>query len=251
MFGYDSSITAKLYILNAFIAIQQIEKLELMNWILNFFTSSIGKKILMSLTGLFLTLFLVIHLIGNLQLLAGDGQAFNEYAHFMGHNPLIQTISIGNFFFILLHFFLAIGLTQQNKKSRQVAYANDNKSGHWTSRNMLVFGAIIFLFIIIHLSNFWYRAKFGSLPMVDYGNGPVKDLYNLVDAKFSNGFYVLFYVGSMLFIAFHLWHGFQSAFQTVGVNSSKYTPIIKGVGYGLSLLLCVGFAIIPLVMYIT
>jgi len=275
-----------------------------MGWIKSFFTSSIGRKIIMSLTGLFLTLFLVVHLIGNIQLLFNDGgEAFNIYANFMGHNPLIQTISIGNFAFIVMHFIMATALTLKNRKSRSVKYEATNKSGSWASRNMYIFGAVILVFIIIHLSNFWFIGKFGSvcesdiaaLPIecqnefkrlggkdllnsttlndcktafsslqntygadgsnyaickVDYGDGPVKDLYSVVQQKFSNPLYVLFYIACMLFIAFHLWHGFQSAFQTIGASHQKYTPVIRSAGYLFSVLLSLGFAIIPLVIFI-
>jgi len=275
-----------------------------MGWIKSFFTSSIGRKIIMSLTGLFLTLFLVVHLVGNIQLLFNDGgEAFNVYAHFMGHNPLIQTISIGNFAFIVLHFVMATALTLKNRKSRNVRYEASNKSGSWASRNMYIFGAVILVFIIIHLSNFWFVSKFGSvcesdvaalsmecqneyqrlggkdllnsttlndcktafsalqtkygndgnqfsICKIDYGDGPIKDLYSVVQQKFSNPLYAIFYIACMVFIAFHLWHGFQSAFQTIGASHQKYTPIIRSAGYLLSVLLSLGFAIIPLLIFI-
>ncbi len=221
-----------------------------MSWIKNFFSSSIGRKIIMSLTGLFLTLFLVVHLTGNIQLLFDDGgEAFNKYADFMGSNPLIQTIAIGNFFFIIVHFIDGILLTLRNRKARPVAYASTNKSSTWFSRNMLIFGAVIFVFILVHLSNFWYVSKFGSIETIKYGSTEVKNIYALAHAKFSNIIYVALYVGSMLFVAFHLWHGFQSAFQTIGLAHEKYTPIIKSAGYGLTILVCLGFAAIPLLIY--
>lgn len=221
-----------------------------MSWITSFFKSSIGSKILMAGSGLFLTLFLVVHLAGNLQLLSTNGQAFNEYANFMGHNPLIQIGSIVNFAIIILHFVVAIKLTLANRKSRPVKYAVTNKSSNWASRNMFIFGGIIFVFLLIHLSSFWFQGKFGTMAQVNYNGGPMmNDMYSLVQAKFAQPLYFVLYVGTMLFVAFHLWHGFQSAFQSIGIRHEKYTPIIKTIGYGITVLVALGFALIPTVIF--
>lgn len=222
-----------------------------MSWITSFFTSSIGGKILMAASGLFLTLFLIVHLSGNLQLLATDGRAFNEYANFMGHNPLIQAGAVVNFSIIILHFIMAIKLTLDNRKSRPVRYEVTNKSSSWASRNMFIFGGIIFVFLLIHLSSFWYQGKFGTMAQVNYEGGPMmNDMYSLVHAKFSQPLYLILYVGTMLFVAFHLWHGFQSAFQSIGIRHAKYTPIIKTVGYGITVLVALGFAAIPIIIFL-
>lgn len=220
-----------------------------MAWILRFFNSSIGRKIIMSLTGLFLTLFLITHLIGNLQLLAQDGgKSFNLYADFMGSNPLIQTVAKGNFLFILLHVVMAIVLTLNNRKSKgKTGVAN--KSSSWASRNMFLFGAVIFVFIIIHLYSFWYKAKYGELAMVTYDGQQVKDLYSLVIHKFSNPLFAGWYVAALLVIAFHLWHGFQSAWQTIGISSDKITPIIRAGGYLITVAVTIGFILIPVLLY--
>lgn len=223
-----------------------------MGWIASFFNSSIGRKIIMSLSGLFLTLFLVTHLTGNLQLLAQDGgKSFNEYAHFMAHNPFIQLVSWTNLLLIIpIHFIMATVMTLKNRKSKgKTGVAN--KSGSWASRNMYIFGAVIFVFLLIHLNAFWFKSKFtDTLAMVNYGSGEVKDLYSLVQHKFSNILYSGFYIASMLFIAFHLWHGFQSAWQTIGISSDKITPAIKSLGYFIAIAVSLGFAIIPLLMFL-
>jgi len=224
-----------------------------MNWILKFFTSSIGQKILMSLTGIFLILFLTVHLAGNLQLLFDStGEKFNVYADFMGHNPLIQFISIGNFSFILLHAIIGIFLWLGNKSAKGSTYAvKSTKTSSYSSRNMAWFGIIIFVFLILHLSNFWFKAKWpGLVDTISYGDVEVKNLYNLVVVKFSSLPYVIFYLISMVVVGLHLNHGFQSAFQTLGLNHKKYTPLIKGLGAAYSILIPFGFALIPIVFYI-
>lgn len=229
----------------------------MVNWFTRFIASSIGQKIIMSLTGLFLITFLLIHLIGNLQLISDDGgQAFNEYAYFMTHNPLIKTISYGLYFFILLHAFQGIALWRRNKSSRgDVGYAvKKNRVAGDNSRVSSVYmgalGTVILIFILIHMYQFWLQMKMGQTLMVSYAGGEeVKDLYTLVAAAFANPLYVVFYVVCMIFVAFHLWHGFQSAFQTLGLNHPKWTPLIKVVGKFYSVLVPLGFAIIPIYMY--
>ena len=209
----------------------------------------------MSLTGLFLIIFLVVHLAGNLQLLAGDeGKSFNLYAEFMTTNPIIQTISIALYISILLHAVQGWVLWRQNKVARgSSGYAMKITrvagTDSFPARNMAWLGTIIFVFIMIHLYQFWLQMKLDFLPYATYEGEKVKNLYAPVKAAFSNLGFVLFYIGSMFVIALHLDHGFQSAFQTLGVNHKKYTPFIKLVGKAYSILIPLGFAIIPIVMY--
>lgn len=222
-------------------------------------TSSIGKKIVVALTGLFLTLFLVVHLIGNLQLLKNDGgEAFNHYSEFMGHNPLIQTISKLNFAFILGHAFWGIYLAFKNRAARPTRYAV-NKPGansHWASRNMALLGTIVFVFIAIHLVNFYFTFHYSDIPTVDYRDAHsgelfrVKDYASVVQIGFQQLWIVAFYVIAMFALAFHLSHGIQSAFQTLGANNKEVSPTLKTIGYVLAYGLCALFAIIPVIMYI-
>ena len=207
----------------------------------------------MSLTGIFLILFLTVHLIGNLQLLAGDGgEKFNLYADFMGNNPIIQIISIGNFAFILLHAVMGIFLWLNNKASRGSRYAVQTTANTtFTSRNMAWFGIIIFVFLLIHLYQYWFKMKADWAENISYDGTEVKNLYALVAATFSSLPFVIFYVISMIVIGLHLNHGFQSAFQSLGLNHKKYTPIIKGLGTGYSIVIPFLFAIIPIVFYFT
>ena len=227
-----------------------------MSWLTQFFTSSIGRKLIMSLTGLFLILFLAVHLVGNLQLLANDGgESFNLYADFMTSNPLIKTISYGLYFFILLHAVQGLILWAKNRAARGgQGYAVKVNSAVNTNarvaRSMGWLGTIILVFILLHMYQFWLQMKMGAVEMVNYDGAEVKDLYTLVSAAFEDPTYVVIYVVSMIIIAFHLWHGFQSSFQTLGINHQKYTPFIHGLGKGYSILVPLGFAIIPILMFL-
>ncbi len=223
-----------------------------MSWLTETLTSTPGRKVIMAATGIFLILFLAVHLTGNLQLLKDDnGESFNIYAEFMSTNPLIQFVSKGNFFFILLHVVVSVFLTRKNQQARPVAYKVPVKSGtsSLSSRNMGILGTLILVFLIIHLKGFWYEMHFGAIPYKNYDGYEARDLYAVVDAAYSQWYWVLIYVVSMLAVAFHLSHGFQSAFQTLGINHVKYSPAIKFLGIAFSILVPAGFAVIPIVMF--
>jgi succinate dehydrogenase / fumarate reductase, cytochrome b subunit len=223
-----------------------------MNWFLKLLSSTIGRKLLMALTGLFIILFLVIHLIGNLQLLkADDGEAFNVYAEFMTTNPIIVTISYINYACILLHIVWALLLTIQNRKSRgSEGYAVVKNSSPWTSRNMGILGTFVLIFLVIHLQGFWYEMHWGGIPTVSYDGDEVKNLYATVNEAYSKVWYVGIYVFSMFMLAFHLWHGFISAFQTLGWNHKKYNPLIAFVGKTFAIVVPALFALIPIWMFL-
>ncbi len=223
-----------------------------MNWIVVFLKSSLGKKIIMSLTGLFLCLFLVVHLAGNLQLLKYDeGEAFNSYAYFMTHNPLITVISYGTYLFIFLHTIQGLVLYFQNRASRKKGYATKKSSGtSFSARNMALLGSFILLFLITHMGDFWYKMHMKYLPTVSYeGYENIQNLYIRVSLAFDQWWIVLFYVIGMIVLGFHLQHGFQSAFQTLGLNHKKYTPIIKGFGILFCIVLSAGFVSIPIIHF--
>jgi succinate dehydrogenase / fumarate reductase cytochrome b subunit len=222
-----------------------------MNWFTKALTSTIGRKVVVALTGLFLCLFLVVHLLGNLQLLANDGgKSFNTYAQFMANSPIIKTISIANFAFILLHIIQSTILTIKNRQARPIQYVVVDNRSSWASRNMGFLGTFILLFIVGHLSQFWWQAKFGTMPMVAIDGMQMKDLYLVVNEAFKNPIIVVLYALSMVFIGFHLSHGFQSAFQTLGLNHVKYTPVIQAIGLAFCILIPLGYAAIPVLMYL-
>jgi succinate dehydrogenase / fumarate reductase, cytochrome b subunit len=223
-----------------------------MKWFFDLFTSTLGRKLLMALTGLFLILFLAVHLSGNLQLLKDDGgKAFNVYAHFMTTNPVIKVISYGNYFFILLHVFLAIVLSGKNRKARGAeGYAvTSGKSSAWSSRNMGILGTFVFIFLVIHMRQFWGEMHWGGIATANYDGQEYKDLYRIVAFAFAQPVYVVFYILSMVALAFHLWHGFASAFQTLGLNHQKYNPIISFVGKAFAIIVPALFALIPIMMF--
>ena len=223
-----------------------------MNWFTRLLSSTLGRKLFMALTGLFLILFLIVHLIGNLQLLKTDeGRAFNVYAEFMTSNPVIVTISYVNYSCILIHVIWAILLTKRNREARGVeSYAIVKNSSPWTSRNMGILGTFILIFLVIHLKGFWYEMHWGGIAKANYDGREVKDLFAVVDMAYSNFWYVSVYVVSMAILAFHLWHGFSSAFQTLGLNHIKYNPLIKFVGQTFAILVPALFALIPIWMFL-
>jgi succinate dehydrogenase / fumarate reductase cytochrome b subunit len=208
----------------------------------------------MALTGLFLVLFLVGHLLGNMLLFAGDGgQAFNEYARFMTSTPTIQVLSLITYASIIIHVVYSIIITRKNRSARPLAYAVNTASANslWTSRNMGILGTIVLIFLVIHMKSFWYQMKFGVMPVVSYdGVGEIKDLYSIVAEAFAQWWYVALYVVAMFGLAFHLSHGFKSAFQTLGLTHKKYTPLIESVGFWFSVVVPTLFALMPIVMFI-
>lgn len=223
-----------------------------MKWFIDLFSSTLGRKVVMAFTGLFIILFLAVHLAGNLQLLKDDeGEAFNVYAYFMTHNPLIKTISYVNYALFLAHIAWAAALTLYNRKARgSERYAvTSSKSSLWSSRNMGILGTIILVFLVIHMRQFWGEMHFGSVPMKTYGEHNVKDLYSVCSLAFQNPLYVALYCISMVAIAFHLWHGFTSAFQTLGLNHMKYNPVINFVGKTFAVVVPALFALIPIMMF--
>jgi len=222
-----------------------------MRWIINLLTSSIGLKLVMSLTGLFLCTFLLAHLAGNLQLLYNDGgEAFNLYAKFMTGNPFIKFISYGLYTLILLHAVQGLVLASINKKSKGSKYAVSAKgNGSWASKNMALLGTLILFFLLIHMGDFWWAMKRNNLEYVTYDGVEVKNLYKKVQISFKEWYIVLAYMVGLFALALHLLHGFSSAFQTLGLRHKKYTPIIKGIGYIFSIIIPIAFAIIPIAIF--
>lgn len=226
-------------------------------WIINLLTSSIGKKLVMSLTGLFLVSFLVVHLLGNLQLLVNDnGYSFNTYAYFMTNNPVIKFISFGLYALILLHAVQGILLALANKKksgsnSASKYAVRTYTNGSWASKNMALLGTLILFFLFVHMGDFWLKMKLGRLDMITYDGyeHEVKDLYSRVNIAFSELWIVIVYLIGLLALAFHLIHGWGSAFQTLGLRHPKYTPLINGLGYAIAIIIPLAYAIIPIWSY--
>jgi succinate dehydrogenase / fumarate reductase cytochrome b subunit len=217
-----------------------------MGWFLKTFNYSVGKKLLMALTGFFLILFLFIHLFGNTFLYFGPDY-FNGYVHTLNETILVYFIRFIEIILVLgfgFHIWDGLRLWWQNRKARPIKYhikAKDPKST-WTSRNMIYSALIILVFLIIHLRNFWYEFKYGPR---------TKDItdYDIVVKTFQDPTYMILYVISMVFLFLHLHHGFQSAFQTLGLNHKKYTPFIVWLGRFIALFLSLGFASFPIYFF--
>jgi succinate dehydrogenase / fumarate reductase cytochrome b subunit len=221
--------------------------------------SSLAKKYWMALTGLFLCVFLVGHLAGNLQLFISGEEGklqFNEYALFMTTNPAVKILSYLTYLSILFHAVDGIMLTVANRKARPTgyAYSNPNANSAWYSRSMAVLGTAILVFLVVHMQNFWYRMHFGDLPTDAAGN---KDLYQVVMDFFNPAVNetaivaLIIYVVAMIALAYHLMHGFQSAFQSLGVRHKKYTPKIQKVGFAFAIIVPLAFASIPVYLFLT
>ncbi len=214
--------------------------------------TTLSRKMLLCLTGLFLGFFLIIHLLGNLQLFLPVEEArlqFNWYSHFLSGNALIKMVSYVLYLSIIVHVIDALIITSKNRKAAK-PYQKDHRgrASKWYSRNMGVLGTLILIFLVIHFQNFWYVYKFGTLPVDSNGN---KDLYQLVVTTFQEWWYVVIYVLSMVALCYHLIHGVHSALRTLGVFHPKYVRWIKVVGAVYAIVVCAGFAMMPIYIFIT
>ncbi len=218
----------------------------------NIFSSSIGKKLIMSLAGLFLIIFLIVHLGINISLiLCKSREYFNIAAHFMSSNIIIKIFEIVLFGGFILHMLYGVILQIQNWLARPKRYRIENYSQtSFFSKFMIHTSIIITIFLVLHLLDFYIKSKFTeSVEEVIYNGKEYKDLALLVVQRFKIGWVVIVYVAALLFLGFHLHHSFQSAFQTLGLNHKTYTPIIKTLGVIYSIVVTGGFMSIPLVIY--
>ena len=215
-------------------------------------TSSIGRKYVMAITGLFLVIFLMVHCYVNMTVLFTNGEEnFNRAAHFMSSNILVRIAEIGLFAGIIVHIVQGYALTMMNRKTRSQKYAVAPlaKTSSWYSRSMAVLGTLILLFLIVHLANFWVPSRFGELEEVRYDNLMTHNLYIRMKAVFSSVPIVLLYVAGCISLAWHLLHGFQSAFQTIGWKQRKYAKLIENTGIFFSVFVPLIFALMPVFMY--
>ena len=218
-----------------------------MSW-KNYFSTSVGKKIQMSLTGIFLITFLIVHCYINAQIFWNDGGAeFDKLAHFMGTNPVIRTIEIGLFAFLILHIVQGLMLWSRNRSKRTSRYAVSagNATSKWYSRSMGLLGTLILLFLILHISMFWAPNRASQT----IGNGEL-NLYHMMKDEFQNVAIVIVYVLGCISLAWHLMHGFYSAFQTLGLTTNKYKSIISAIGVGFSIIVPLVFALMPIAFYL-
>ena len=207
------------------------------------FTSSIGKKFLMGATGFFLLVYLVVHASINAMIFYNDGGAkFNDAAYFMSRNFFMRFLEVGLFAVFLLHIIQGLLLWRQNRAARNIRYQRSEAAPRikWYSRYMGWLGTFLLLFLIMHLSQFWAGTKNEM-----YFHGPKWDLYVQMKAIFTNPVWFTLYLIGLVSLLFHLLQGFQSAFQTFGINHRRWTPIVKGVGVFYSVVICLLFAMMP------
>lgn len=220
------------------------------------FSHSIGRKVAMGLTGLFLITFLIVHCFINALIFFNDGGVtFNTGAHFMATNWLIRAMEIVLFAGILLHIYLALKLTIQNRRARPVKYAvgPGQTNSKWYSRWMGLLGTLLLMFLIVHTRHFWVETRFIGLEHFQeqgiYPMGDMENLYGVMNLVFEELWVVIVYCLAMVSLAYHLLHGFQSAFQSLGLNHKKYTPAIKATGFAFSIIVPIIFASMPVAMY--
>ena len=207
------------------------------------FYTTVGRKLLMALTGLFLLLFLVEHLYTNLLLYKIDeGHSYNDFSEFLAGNIIIRTIEYVLFASIIIHVIDALYLTYTNRKARPVGYAVNHQAQNssWFSRNMGLTGVIILIFMVIHLRTFFVPHRLGT---------PENSMAYDVAAAFQSNIYAAFYLVSMVLLGAHLNHGIQSSLQTLGASNKKYRNVIKASGTIISLIFMIGFASFPVIFY--
>jgi len=210
--------------------------------------SSISHKYIVALAGLFLMVFLVVHLSTNLLMVAGNIEAFNEAVVFLTTNPLMKVMEIMLFAGFIVHILLGVVVYLNNRWARPVNYRMaQNSETSAFSKFMIHTGAIIFVFLIIHFVHFFF-VKIGIMPIPE-GAVNEYDFYAMTQLVFSSGLNSLIYVVCMVFLGFHLKHAFQSAFQTLGLNHPRYFPIIKVIGTVYAIAIAVGFSSIPIYFY--
>ena len=198
---------------------------------------------MLGLAGIGLSLFILGHMLGNLLIFVSP-QAYNEYGHSLVSSSFIYIIEASLLTIFLVHLVLALVLTRKNSKARPEKYkvsASGEKGTSFATKTMVHQGVIILVFVVYHLITF----KFGTHYVVDYGMGPIRDLFRLMVEVFKNPFYVLWYVFALFVLGMHLGHGFSSSLQTLGFHHPRYTPVIKNLGRIYALIVCLGFISIP------
>jgi len=215
-----------------------------------YFSSSVGTKLLIGITGLLLFAYMLLHLAGNVLIFAGR-DTFNEYSHRLISNPLIIPIEIGLLAVFLLHVYKTVRMVLTNQAARPVGYAKKVNAGHtsrksFASSTMIGSGLILFLFILVHVKQFKFGSYYETVSAM-----PIRDLYRTEIEVFRNPFWVLFYVIGTVVVGLHLRHGIASGFQSIGVDHPLYTRRLTIIGILLAAMIGVGLGLIPVLVYLT
>jgi succinate dehydrogenase / fumarate reductase, cytochrome b subunit len=228
-----------------------------MNWS-DFFTSSVGKKIVMSLTGLFLISFLIVHvainacIFNDLPFIDPDdnGDMFNRAAHFMASSVLVRTMEYGLFLGFFIHIIQGYVLEAKNFSRRGEKYKINlgNRGSKWYSRTMGLLGTLLLLFLIMHIAHFWVPSRITGLEEVEGKN--YHNMFTVMVDVFHKPVVVVLYIIGCISLAYHLLHGFQSAFRTLGVHNTRYIGMIKGIGAAFSIIVPFVFAMMPISIYL-
>lgn len=213
-----------------------------------FWSSSVGSKVLIALSGLSLVGFLIAHLAGNLLVFVSP-DTFNTYGDKLIHNPLLIPAELGLAALFLLHVGKTVALFMGSRESRPVGYARKRRAGHtsrksWASTTMILTGTFLFVFVLLHLATFKYGPHYDSLT-----HPGTRDLYRLTVEIFTRPGWVAFYVVGMVIVGFHLWHGVSSAFQSMGVDAPGLGTKIRMAGWVLAVVVATGFLSIPVWIY--
>jgi len=214
----------------------------------------------MALTGLFLISFLLVHVGLNSTIFndlpifnkSDNGSMFNRAAHFMGAALVIRIMEFGLFAGFILHIIQGYAIEIKNRKLRGAGYRTSlgNKGSKWYSRSMAILGTLIFLFLIMHVSHFWVPSRIThSLEPVTYNNVETHNLFLKMYETFQQPLVVILYVLGVISLAYHLFHGFHSAFRSLGVHNKKYLGLLKTIGYGFTIIVAILFALMPISMY--
>ena len=215
------------------------------------FTSSLGKKLLMSLAGIFLLTFLLVHMgVNFLVVIFDDPMVYNKVAHIMSTNILIKIFEIILFGGFLLHIIYALILQIQNWVARPKRYNKANYSNTSFFSKFMIHTALITLtFLVIHFMDFYIKAKFGHAAEVIVDGVAYHDFASEILDKFKMLPFVIFYIAAFVFLGFHLVHGFQSAFKTLGMDHKKYTPVVQFLAIIYSTIVVAGYSFIPIYIY--
>ena len=221
----------------------------------DFFSSSVGKKIVMSLTGLFLISFLVVHVCINACIFNDffypddNGDMFNRAANFMATSMVVRTMEYGLFLGFIIHIIQGYVLEAKNLSRRGHGYKVNlaNRGSKWYSRTMGLLGTLLLLFLIMHIAHFWVPSRITGLPEVEGKN--YHNMFIVMVDVFQNPVVVILYVLGCISLAYHLLHGFQSAFRTLGLHNTRYIGMVKGIGAAFSIVVPFVFAIMPIAIY--